>query len=159
MYIYTEYARTIYIYINRQFSVYTTSVGRAQRAPINRQIFVLPTSVGLTALAPVTPPIDPTPNLSSNLNIHSTVNAHSNSCANQNAGLLTKQNLGGKWSRPFCSRPQVGSSKRPKPGHAMTGKDTLLKTSVFLFCIFLSISPKNVCHNCPTHLSCKCPTH
>ena len=63
----------------------------------------------------ITPPIDPTPNLFSNSNIYTTVNAHSNSCANQKGGLLTKQNLGGEWSRPFCSRPRVGSSKGPKP--------------------------------------------
>ena len=50
-----------------------------------------------------------------NSNIQTTVNAHSNSCANQKAGLFTKQNLSGEWSRPFCSRPRVGSSKGPKP--------------------------------------------
>ena len=29
--------------------------------------------------------------------------------------LQIKQALGGEWSRPLCSRPQVGSSKGPKP--------------------------------------------
>ena len=40
---------------------------------------------------------------------------NSNSCANQKAGLLTKQYLGGEWSHPFCSRPRVRSSKGLKP--------------------------------------------
>ena len=58
----------------------------------------------------ITHPLSPTPNL---LNIYSTVNAHSTMCQPK-AGLL-KQTLGGEWSRPFCSRPRVGSSKGPKP--------------------------------------------
>ena len=44
MYIYTEYARTIYIYINKYINIYIY---------IYRQIFVLSTSVGLAALAPI----------------------------------------------------------------------------------------------------------
>ena len=52
----------------------------------------------------ITPPIYPTPNLFSDLNIHRTVNAPSNSCTNQKAGLLTKQNLGGEWSRTFLQQ-------------------------------------------------------
>ena len=40
---YTEYVRTIYIYIEREFSVFTTSVGLAALAPINhtRQEFMV----------------------------------------------------------------------------------------------------------------------
>ena len=94
---YDRYITIIIIYEN--CTVRLASVGLAQARPNNT----------------ITPPIYSTPNLFSDLNIHRTVNAPSNSCTNQKAGLLTKQNLGEEWSRPFCSRPWVGGSKGPKP--------------------------------------------
>ena len=108
---------------------------------------------GSLRLAPITPPIDPTPNLFSNSNIHSTVNAHSNSCTNQKAGLLTKQNLGGEWSRPFCSRPWVSSSKGPKPV-VMQWRERVLPWRPVCFWAYFPKNSNSLCHNCPTRGVC-----
>ena len=87
----------------------------------------------------------PTPNMFSD-QIHNIVNDNQA----QNIGS-SKQALGGEWSRPFCSRPHVESSKGPKTPWSC---DDWLGYSPDDQVVFLAYPPKTV-----THFAIAAPTH